>query len=199
MTTAPDFPDDDNDDVVDNSFDDSDLIPRPEPSKKWVPTVDRPMPSFQCTKIKKNGERCEGHAAMGMLPTNAKCPAHGGKLPSVKEKNRARVDVVRMRIVESTEQAMDTIESLLLPGTADNIRLKAATEILDRAGIRGGVEIDVSGEVTVDSAAMVRERLARLALGKLDEDPEEDIIEGEATEVVDEPENDKPDEDKPDE
>jgi hypothetical protein len=43
-------------------------------------------------------------------------------------------------------------------------RLKAATEILDRAGVRGGVELDIAVDTTKRSPAdIVAERLQRLA------------------------------------
>jgi hypothetical protein len=49
---------------------------------------------------------------------------------------------------------------------SEPVRLKASTEILDRAGVRGGVEIDVGVDVTVRSPhEIIKERLARLAAG----------------------------------
>ena len=185
-TTFAAFPDDDDDKpddtsaVVDNTLGDNDLIPRPDP-KVWKPTLQDPFPTFRCTKTMKNGERCKNMGLNGMLPDNAKCIQHGGKQLSVKEKARARVDAVRLRMAEDTGLAMDVIEGLLSnSGTADQIRLKAAESVLDRAGIRAGVEIDVSGEVQVNTAEQVRERLA---LGKIDKnDDEEDIVDAEIVE-----------------
>jgi hypothetical protein len=47
---------------------------------------------------------------------------------------------------------------------SEPVRLKAATEILDRAGVRGGVEIDVGVDVSLRSPAdIIAERLQRLA------------------------------------
>jgi hypothetical protein len=49
---------------------------------------------------------------------------------------------------------------------SEPVRLKASTEILDRAGVRGGVELDVGVDVTVRSPhEVIKERLARLAAG----------------------------------
>jgi len=46
--------------------------------------------------------------------------------------------------------------------------LKAATEILDRAGVRGGVEIDTNVNVEMRPAAeIIAERLDRLAMGAM--------------------------------
>jgi hypothetical protein len=46
---------------------------------------------------------------------------------------------------------------------SEPVKLKAATEILDRAGVRGGVEIDAKIDIAVRPAAsLIEERLARL-------------------------------------
>jgi hypothetical protein len=53
---------------------------------------------------------------------------------------------------------METAES-------EPVKLKAATEILDRAGIRGGVELDTNVNIDVRPAAsVIAERLNRLAI-----------------------------------
>ena len=160
----------------DNTVQDGDLV---KPPKAWKPTVLDPFPSFRCTKIMDSGEQCKNMGIRGMLPENAKCTNHGGKNPAVKEKARSRVDAARMKILEDAETAAEVLSSLTLAGTADNIRLKAATEILDRAGVRGGVEIDVSGDVTVNTADEVRKRLASLALGIEDSIEDAEIVEDE--------------------
>jgi hypothetical protein len=57
---------------------------------------------------------------------------------------------------------METAES-------EPVKLKAATEILDRAGVRGGIEIDTSVNIDVRPAAQViAERLDRLAQGAIE-------------------------------
>jgi hypothetical protein len=49
---------------------------------------------------------------------------------------------------------------------SEPVKLKAATEILDRAGVRGGVEIDTNVNIDVRPAAqIIAERLERLTLG----------------------------------
>jgi hypothetical protein len=57
------------------------------------------------------------------------------------------------------------LEDMMLNAASEPVRLKASTEILDRAGIRGGQEFDVTAKV-VDgrpAAQIIAERLARLA------------------------------------
>lgn len=48
------------------------------------------------------------------------------------------------------------------PGTAEGIRLRAATEVLDRVGIRGGIEIDVEVTTTDDPVLLINKRLEKL-------------------------------------
>ena len=52
---------------------------------------------------------------------------------------------------------------------SEPVKLKAATEILDRAGVRAG--FDIGGEVSIDvrpAASIIAERLQRLAINALD-------------------------------
>jgi hypothetical protein len=93
------------------------------------------------------------------------------------------------------EQLMETAES-------EPVKLKAATEILDRAGVRGGIEIDTSVNIDVRPAAQViAERLDRLAQGAIEAAakladaglhvlPDSDIVDAE---VVQEKEKEKSD------
>jgi hypothetical protein len=83
------------------------------------------------------------------------------------------------------------LEDLMENAESEPVKLKAATEILDRAGIRGGVEIDTSVNIDVRPAAQViAERLDRLAQGAIQSaakladaglhvKPDEDIIDAE--------------------
>jgi hypothetical protein len=50
---------------------------------------------------------------------------------------------------------------------SEPVRLKASTEILDRAGVRGGIELDGNINVTDGrpAAEIISERLQRLASG----------------------------------
>jgi hypothetical protein len=53
---------------------------------------------------------------------------------------------------------------------SEPVKLKASTEILDRAGVRGGVEFDARIEVSDGRppAQIVAERLQRLATGAIE-------------------------------
>jgi hypothetical protein len=66
--------------------------------------------------------------------------------------------------------AVDKLEELMEFAESEPVKLKAATEILDRAGVRGGVEIDTNVNIDVRPAAqIIAERLERLSSGALSE------------------------------
>lgn len=146
---------------MDNTFNEDDLIKRPDPA--FVPTLMRPMPTYQCTKVKRDGERCKNFALRGMLPETAKCSAHGGTAPGVVEAAENRKDAVRLALMNNTELAVQTLESLMIPGVSDAVRLKAATEVLDRTVGKAPLEVNVNENVTVNAAEKLLEQLARLA------------------------------------
>lgn len=117
----------------------------------WKPTSDRPVPALRCTHVRDDDTRCKkfGVRGTGFNGTPAMCFIHGGSLPAVKAKAEATVLSARMRLLQSLPMALDTLLDLAENATAENVKLKAATEILDRSGIKGGIEIQV--EVTNNS------------------------------------------------
>lgn len=147
--------------------DDEEPIGEPEdghPSERgsFVPSVRRPIPGQQCTATVKNGnhagERCRRRAIYGHWI----CLVHGGGSPLVRRKAEAVVRAARMRLIDSTEMAMETIDDLMINATSEAVRLKAATEVLDRAGVRGGTEVDVTVREGQDPADLLRKRLEQL-------------------------------------
>jgi hypothetical protein len=127
----------------------------------WKPTVQAPVPVVRCVIIKKDGNRCGRWSMRGMT----KCYAHGRRelaFPNVQKHKEAVVEAARMRLLDASDEAVDTLEQLLQPGTSEGIRLKAATEILDRNGIRGGFEVDVQVEQKEDPAEVLAKRLLQL-------------------------------------
>jgi hypothetical protein len=132
--------------------------------KAWKPTRAEPVPVVRCTKIKKDGNQCGRWSLRG---TNV-CIKHGGRLPDVQAHAAAVVENARLRIFGMADEATDALHDLIQPGTAEGVRLKAATEILDRAGVRGGVEITVDDQRSGDPTAELTSRLNRLAKGIID-------------------------------
>ncbi len=93
------------------------------------------------------------------------------------------IEAARLRLIDSADDALEVLLQLSQPGTGEAIRLKAATEVLDRAGIRGGFEVEITGEVTVSSADEIRKRLTELRKGSEElSRMQGEIVEGEIIE-----------------
>jgi hypothetical protein len=79
------------------------------------------------------------------------------------------VERARSRLTQATPTAVDVLEQLMDSAESEPVKLKAATEILDRAGIRAG--IDINTDVTLDvrpAASIIAERLQRLATNAIE-------------------------------
>lgn len=93
------------------------------------------------------------------------CRVH---LRSESKKTSDDIERARERLQQAAPYAVDKLEELMQDAESEPVRLKAATEILDRAGIRGGVEIDSTVNIdTRPAAEVIAERLERLAGGAL--------------------------------
>lgn len=116
----------------------------------------------RCRTIKSDGIRCMLWAS-GRLKDDGLCRVH------LRSQRKPGEDIERARkkIIQAAPYAVDVLEDMMESATSEPVRLKAATEILDRAGVRGGVEIDMGVEVTDARPAhvVVAERLAKLASG----------------------------------
>jgi hypothetical protein len=83
------------------------------------------------------GRRCKKKALLGALV----CRSHGGQLPSVRHAAARTVEEARLRLLLATDDAVAVLEYLMSEGLSEPVRLRASCEILDRAGIRGGLDI----------------------------------------------------------
>lgn len=171
---------------------DPDYSPFLDPSSVWYgihdfrPRSDRPIPTMRCYKIKKDGTQClrRGIRGSGFNGTNAVCHIHGGQLPSVKEYAKSVTEAARLQIFAGAPDAVQTIMNIMTnPGTQDQIKLKAATELLDRAGVRGGMEIEVEvKDVREKPSDILRKKLESMRDKDADKAEEEDIIDAEPLE-----------------
>jgi hypothetical protein len=141
----------------------------------------------RCRQIKDDGIRCLLWSS-GRPKDDGLCRIH---LRSTKHKTSDDIERARAKLTQAAPYAVDMLEHLMETAESEPVKLKAATEILDRAGVRGGVEIDTSVNIDVRPAAQViAERLDRLAQGAIESAaklasngvhvlPEQDIIEAE--------------------
>lgn len=128
------------------------------PTEKRQPV---PLP-HRCTHIKHDGIRCMLWSS-GARKDDGLCRVH---LRSLKSKTSDDIERAREKLIQAAPYAVDQLEDLMEFAESEPVKLKAATEILDRAGVRGGVEIDTNVNVDVRPAAdVIQERLERLAAG----------------------------------
>jgi hypothetical protein len=141
----------------------------------------------RCSAIKDDGIRCQLWTG-GRPQDDGMCRVHLG---SLRNKPTDSVERARQRLTQAAPAAVDVLEYLIENGESEPVKLKAATEILDRAGVRAG--FDISTDVTVDvrpAAAIIAERLARLSKGaeniiaiQAAANGEQDIIDAEVVEL----------------
>lgn len=124
-----------------------------------VAPADRAQFPVRCEIIRFDGTRCWNWAPN---PKKARrCKQH---LPWAAETEQRNAQIARLKLAQAAPAAADGLEELALYATSEPVKLKAITEILDRVGVRGGVEIDHHVEVEIsDPAAKVREKLRLLA------------------------------------
>jgi len=148
----------------------------------------------RCKAIKDDGIRCQLWSG-GRGADDGLCRVHLG---SLRNKPTDSVERARHRLTQATPSSVDVLEQLMDNAESEPVKLKAATEILDRAGIRAG--IDINTDVTIDvrpAASIISERLERLAQNAIEaqrrmasaNSEQETIIEAE---VVEEKETDVP-------
>lgn len=136
-----------------------------EEQKRGGPSSPKRQPLAQpqrCRTVKSDGLRCMLWSS-GRIKDDGLCRMH------LKTQRKPGEDVERARkkLIQAAPYAVDILEDLMENAVSEPVKLKASTEILDRAGVRGGVELDVGVDVT-DSrspAQIIGERLARLADG----------------------------------
>ena len=116
-------------------------------------------PPVRCRKIKSDGMRCLLWSA-NRTTDDELCRVHLG---SKANNATGAVAQARARAYQAAPTALAMLEQLMESAESEPVKLKAATEILDRAGIRGGIEIDANVDVTVQPAAdIIMQRLERL-------------------------------------
>lgn len=117
----------------------------------------------RCRAIKDDGIRCMMWAS-GRPQDDGYCRVHLG---SIQRKPGEDIERARAKLTQAAPYAVDVLEDLMENASSEPVRLKASAEILDRAGVRGGVEFDANINIhdSRSPAQIVAERLTRLASG----------------------------------
>jgi len=133
----------------------------PIATEKRKPTA---MP-HRCRQVKDDTIRCMLWSS-GRLKDDGLCRVH---LRHVKKNPSDDIERARKKLVQAAPYAVDVLEDLMNSAVSEPVRLKASTEILDRAGVRGGIELDGNINVTDGRSAadIISERLGRLASGAI--------------------------------
>lgn len=129
------------------------------------PKSDRRAPAalpHRCRMMKSDGLRCLLWSS-GRIKDDGLCRVH---LKTVRKPGED-VERARRKLMQAAPYAVDKLEELMESAVNEQVALKASTEILDRAGVRGGTELDIGVDVTDRRPAsqILSERLARLAAG----------------------------------
>jgi len=139
-------------------------------TRMWLKEQDQPIASekrkptalpHRCRAVKDDGIRCMLWSS-GRPKDDGLCRVH---LRSVKKRPGEDIERARQKITQAAPYAVDILEDLMLNAISEPVKLKASTEILDRAGIRGGVEFDTKVSLVDDRSAaqIIQDRLARLS------------------------------------
>jgi hypothetical protein len=148
----------------------------------------------RCRMTKSDGIRCMLWSS-GRLKDDGLCRVH---LRAVRKPGED-VERARKKLMQAAPYAVDTLEELMESAINEQVRLKASSEILDRAGVRGGTELDIGVELLGARPAVeiVAERLSRLAEGaaalqSVSRQREEIIEDAEVVDDQDDPEEGGP-------
>jgi hypothetical protein len=98
------------------------------PSDNWI----------VCRAKRSDGQPCKSPAIKG----GRVCRIHGGSTRHIREAANRRLD-------ELVLPAVSKIRTLMLRGESHAIQLRAATEILDRAGVVAPQQVEVDNQVTI--------------------------------------------------
>lgn len=144
-------------------------------TKMWVKEIDEPVASekkkptslpHRCRAVKDDGLRCMLWSS-GRPKDDGLCRVH---LRSMKKRPGEDIERARAKLTQAAPYAVDVLEDMMENAVSEPVKLKAATEILDRAGVRGGVEFDTTVKLVDDrpAAQIIADRLQRLASGAIE-------------------------------
>lgn len=150
----------------------------PEPKEfdkalsNWTPSPETPLAPVRCVTVESNGVRCEYEAIEGQN----RCLKHGA---STTEAHKV-IGAARKRLLGMTNTALETFDDVMKNSVNDSARIKAASEVLNRAGVKEDTNINIQVEDKTEARSAVLDRLAQM---KLEDTEIEDA------EVVDEPDD----------
>lgn len=129
----------------------------------WKPSSRKPIPVVRCHYVwpdsaPRGGDRCNRWSLRG----SQLCYIHSGRgnLRNVEEYRKSIIEAARLQLTEFVPDALSGLIDLAENATGENVRLKAYTEVLDRAGLKTAEELNVNLEVTAaDPATTLAQRI----------------------------------------
>lgn len=119
-------------------------------------------PPARCQAMKIDGVRCYNWTN-GTVTYGDFCKSHAFNRPSQEQVGLSMRAKARARIESGALMAAEGLEELAQSATSEPVRLDAYKTLLNIAGIRPGMEIDVKGEVEViEARSIVADRLLAL-------------------------------------
>lgn len=129
-----------------------------EQAREGVPEEERRTFPRRCTQLRTDNTRCWQWASNPDKVSVCKSHTH-----QTRESITQMPVYARERLLEASVNAVDNLIYLSDHAEGEAVRLKANTEILDRSGVRAGVDIDISAHIEeVDPAKKLRDRLTHL-------------------------------------
>ena len=131
----------------------------------FAPRPHRPLHSTRCVATNKsNGERCRQWAVIGF----ERCVTHSGygRLANLAQYRERVMERARMDLLRGAPYAVERLVEIARDREINPaVSLKASTEILDRVGVKGGSDLDITvrTEGELSPGEIVRARLERLA------------------------------------
>lgn len=141
-------------------------------NKKGLDRLD-PKRGTLCTARRRNGEKCLNYAIRGARV----CRLHGGAAPQVKA-------AAQIRLLMAADKAAAELVTMMLDKSAPHaVRLAAARDLLDRAGLSARSGVDV--EIAVKADSVLERNLAAVIIDVGDED--DNVVDAEVVEPEPEP------------
>jgi hypothetical protein len=101
--------------------------------------TDKNLKAPRChAKAKTTGKQCTQPAAIGQKV----CYMHGAAAPQ-------NIEAARRRILEAADPVTAELIRIALGGESDAVRVSAAKDVLDRAGMAAKTQVELSGSTGV--------------------------------------------------
>lgn len=129
--------------------------------EKWEVSPENPLAPVRCVTVGSSGDRCE----MAAIPGQNRCLKHGA---SEAEAHQV-VEAARRRLMGLSHTAIETFEDVMKNSINDSARIKAASEVLNRVGVKEDTNINVQIDDRTESRSAVLSRLEAMRLEDIED------------------------------